>query len=122
MGGIQCHSRSLASIASRETINSQGRVPDRKASIRYRALRDRDNIARIKVSIKKVGTGTEPAREVVDLDPVLVDLVEPVPGVLGRALLLVSWWRWSRINRCGGLVDGIDGFRGSLEVGGSASL
>lgn len=62
-----------------------------------------------------MGTGTEPAREVGDLDPVLVDLVEPVPGVLGVALLLVSLWRWSRINRCGGLVDGIDGFRGSTE-------
>lgn len=40
-----------------------------------------------------MGTGTEPAREVGDLDPVLVDLVEPVPGVLGVALLLVSLWR-----------------------------
>lgn len=40
---------------------------------------------------------------------------------LGRALLLVSWWRWSRINRCGGLVDGIDGFRGSTEASKSLS-
>lgn len=40
-------------------------------------------------------------------------------SLVGRALLLVSWWRWSRINRCGGLVDGIDSFRGSTE--GSAS-
>jgi hypothetical protein len=66
--------------ASRETINSQGRVPDRKASIRYRDGDNRvSNIARIIVSIQKVGTGTEPAREAVDLYPVIVYLVEPVP-------------------------------------------